>query len=167
MYTTLRFKLKLRKDAPDYVSQYLEVMADSDKLFDDVFAVKRLMPEEVQNHVLFSTDRWHIIFSNCTNLEWARCLYDPTTGLFDIVASIKAYQSIVDKFMGFLYPYLDASYENLSYTIYEDSENRCVVQLGSEEAVKADYDSIFDFGFSSGCMELDKDRANFTAYISS
>lgn len=147
-YTNLRFKFKLAQDCPEDVCNFIHTVAFDTS--DDWLNVINSKPKTLSTHPLFLTDRWYCAFGNFTGSDLCKIKYCAESGVYDIVATVKNYEQLMDKFVGFLIPFLDTVYCSIFYYVFDecgyDGSNSCYVYDTNCTPVAAIDDAVATFG---------------------
>lgn len=126
MYTEIRINCKLKNDAPKEVINILIYLATGEDFY------KKSIPD----HEFFKSERWEYIFRmTSAYFDDERCSAVVKWGdHFRIlsVSNLKNYDHEIQKFLEWLYPYVDAEpNEIFAKYRYEESEDDTLISLSS------------------------------------
>jgi hypothetical protein len=123
MYTELHFNAKLRKDTPLDVLHVLRYMLN-----------EKVRTPDLPSHPLFSTTRWRYMLQ--TNSYYfdadthSTLRWDDISGshYLCIRCSLKNYDNEIEKFVGWIMPYLDKHKGDfLGFSRYEETEKPTLI----------------------------------------
>ncbi|MGL5151574.1 MAG: hypothetical protein ACRC7N_13505 [Clostridium sp.] len=124
MYTELVLSCELKKDVPNEVIKVLEFLTRENEL-----------EVELPNHKFFECDRWKWLFTMDSYYfsGVTHCIFrfDDISKTYFLTtrSNLKNYGSEIQKFLNWIYPYIDECEDFLGYYRYEESREPELIYL--------------------------------------
>lgn len=120
MYTEFVFASELKKETPEEIINILKDMVNGNSY----------NTYSIPNHEFFKCDRWKCLFTGDSYYfdggTMSKITYDDITKTYFLTvrSNLKNYDSEIERFLDFIYPYLDEKYDTsdfLGYYRYEEN----------------------------------------------